>query len=91
MTIDRLPTLLTDSRDISYWFCEIYPRLLPDKHRSRIQSLLNNLHSIEALSLSVARPEQPEEDVVNPACDTLLAKPDISDEYREALQHKKLV
>jgi hypothetical protein len=91
MLVGPTPKIVTDSLSISYWYCTIYPRLLPDEHRIRIQSLLTNLHSIEGLSLSVDRPEQPEEDVVNPACDTLLAKADISDQYREALQHKKLV
>lgn len=91
MTVEGFPQPLTDSLDISYWFCSVYPRLLPAQHESFIQRILREIHSIEGLSLSAARPKQPQEDVVNPACDTILVKHDINEQYREALQYKKLV
>ncbi|KAK9419691.1 hypothetical protein SUNI508_07177 [Seiridium unicorne] len=91
MTVEGLSSPIADSLDISYWICQIYPKLLPEKHQSKIQSLLSQLHSIEALSLSAARPEHEKEDVVNPACDNALARTDISEPYRRALEYKKEV
>jgi hypothetical protein len=91
MTVSALPSPMADSLDISLWFCQRYPRLLPEKYQTKIRDLLAQIHSIEALSLSAERPEQPEEDIVDPACDELLAKSDISDIYRQALEYKKEV
>lgn len=91
MTVQGLPSPLADSLDISYWLCQIYPSLLPENHKPKIQSLLSELHLIEGLSVSAARPEQSEEDLEDPACDEILKQKDISVEYRQALEHKKEV
>ncbi|KAH8649043.1 hypothetical protein BX600DRAFT_474402 [Xylariales sp. PMI_506] len=92
MTVDGLPAPLTDSLDISYWFCEVYPRLLPEERKTQIQGYLSRIHAIEGLSLSAAKPDDPEEDIEeNPAISEILARTDISDEYRKALEHKRIV
>ncbi|KAH8204270.1 hypothetical protein TruAng_001556 [Truncatella angustata] len=91
MSVQGRPEALTNSQAISYWFCELYPKLLPKAHREVIEVLLGQLHSIEGLSLSAPRPEDPQEDNVDPACDNLLARTGISDEYRRALEYKKEV
>jgi hypothetical protein len=91
MVVEGLVSPIADSLSISYWFCDVYPELLPETHGSQIRTLLSQLHSIEALSLSAARPEQPEEDIVDPSCDQVLGRTDISDAYRHALQCKKEV
>ncbi|KAI0129753.1 hypothetical protein BJ170DRAFT_617442 [Xylariales sp. AK1849] len=91
MTVGGVSTPIADSLDISYWFCDVYPGLLPEKHRSLIRNILGELHSIEGMSLSAPRPEQPEVDNEDPAVDTLLAKTNISSEYRYALEYKNSI
>lgn len=91
MVVDGLAAPIRDSLEISYWLCTIYPKLLPQSHEVKIRTWLSELHAIEGLSLSAARPEQPKEDIVDDACDELLADTDSSDEYRRALEYKKEV
>ncbi|KAI1840459.1 hypothetical protein JX266_013343 [Neoarthrinium moseri] len=91
MTVQGRPAPLTDSRDISYWFCEIWPNLLPKNHEGKIHDLLAQLHAIEGISLSVPRPEQPNKDLLNKDCDKILARTDISDTYRRAVEYKRQV
>ncbi|KAL1864154.1 hypothetical protein VTK73DRAFT_6152 [Phialemonium thermophilum] len=91
MTSDSLPAPLTDSRDISFWFAEEhYPGLLPDPHRPEIETLLADLHAVQAASLSVKEPsEDLQVQVPNPGLDKLLARDDLSPAYKEALRLKK--
>lgn len=91
MVVEGEPAPVPDSLNISYWFCSVYPRLLPQTQEAKIKNYLSQLHSIEAISLSAARPEQPQEDNLPTACDEMLANTGISDEYRLALEHKKEV
>lgn len=84
---------LTDSLDISYFFCRKYlPKMLPELHKDRIQELLTKLHDISGPSLSVKEESITEELMVewpNPQLYKLLARNDISDDYRRALEFKK--
>lgn len=80
---------LTDSLDISYWFCVSHPELLPTEHEKTIRDLLSNLHNIQALSLSVRDKNVRREGVPCPAVDELLAREDIGSQYRQALEYKR--
>jgi hypothetical protein len=91
MTVEGLSTPLADSRDISYWFCEVYPKLLPEQYRSKIQDFLSRIHGIEGISLTAKRPEEPEKDLIDPACGRILARTDITPEYRRAVEFKDSV
>ena len=88
MTGPSLAAPLADSRDISYWLCTHYPGLLPAAHESAIREMLARQHAVNAYALSV-----PVEDRVEvmptPAIDALLARDDISPEYRRALETKR--
>ncbi|KAF7587652.1 hypothetical protein BBP40_006908 [Aspergillus hancockii] len=76
LTAKSLPAPLTDSLSISYWICEQHPSLIPERHRTTIQRLLSQLHRIQV--------ENP-----NPAVDDILARDDITPEYRRALEYKR--
>lgn len=84
---------LTDSLDISYHFCrEYFPKMLPELHKDKIMDLLAKLHAISGPSLSVKDKEMTQKSGVewpNPQLYKLLARDDISDEYRRALEFKK--
>lgn len=89
MTVEGQSLPITDSLEISYWFCKYYPGLLPDELSQKIRTYLDALHAIEALSLSAPRPAQPQEDHIDPAIDEILERVNISEEYRRALEQKK--
>lgn len=91
MTVEGLPAPLADSRDISYWFCEVYPKLLPEQHRAKIIGYMTRIHEIEGISVSANRPAEPEKDFRDPACGRILARTDISPEYRKAVEFKDSV
>lgn len=89
LTGESLSQPLTDSLEISYFLCRrFFPRLLGGAREPAATSLLSKLHSIPALSLSVA-PEYCMNFLPFPAVDALLADPAISAEYRGALELKK--
>ncbi|ETS80556.1 hypothetical protein PFICI_08085 [Pestalotiopsis fici W106-1] len=89
LTGNDLPTPLTDSLDISYWLCNHFPGLLPEAHKPVIQQFLTQLHGFEGLSLSVPSKADRQEGVPNPSLDALLARSDITPEYKRALEYKK--
>lgn len=91
MTANVLASPMPDSLDMSYHFVEqYYPGLLPEVHREIIQDLLSRVHAIEGSSLTIKEPRQElTVEVPNPGLDVLLARTDISDEYRRALEYKK--
>lgn len=93
LTGPKLSAPLTDSVDISYWLCGHYPNLLPPDHESTIKYMFTKLHDLPIFALSARRESMPPEWQTNgippTAIDALLAKPDISPEYRRALEHKR--
>lgn len=91
MTANVLPSPMPDSLDMSYHFVEhYYPGLLPEAHRQLIQDLLSKIHDIEGSSLTIKEPRKELTiEVPNPGLDELLARTDISNEYRRALEYKK--
>lgn len=85
--------VLTESLDISYFFCRKYfPNMLPQAHQVEIQELLSKLHAIQGFSLSVKEEKMKEEwavEILDPGLEELLARDDLSDEYSRALRFKK--
>lgn len=84
---------LTESLDISNFICrEYFPEMRPKDHEVEIDELLSKLHAIEGLSLSV-KEERIKEDwtveILDPGLEKLLARDDLSDEYKKALWFKK--
>ncbi|KAE8381938.1 hypothetical protein BDV26DRAFT_288914 [Aspergillus bertholletiae] len=77
LTAKSIPAPLTDSLSISYWVCEQQPSLIPETHRTTIQRLLSQLHRIQT------------DNNPNPVVDDLLARNDISPQYRRALEYKR--
>ncbi|KAK7960708.1 hypothetical protein PG996_011350 [Apiospora saccharicola] len=90
MTVEGRAAPITDSLDISYWLCDMFPHLLPQQHEATIRRLLRDLHAIEGISITIRRREGPEEDLIDPCVDKALARDDISPEYRQALEAKKI-
>ncbi|CEJ88839.1 hypothetical protein VHEMI04866 [[Torrubiella] hemipterigena] len=88
LTGASLDTPLTDSLEISYWICERYPKMLPSSFEKQIREALKELHRIKAICLSVPKEDHGER-IPCPAVDDLLAKNDISNEYRAALTFKR--
>lgn len=84
---------LTDSLDISYFFCrEYFPKMLPKPHEQKIRELLSKLHAIQGMSVSVNQDKITEQRAVemkDPKLEELLAIGDHSDRYRKALLFKK--
>lgn len=76
---------------ISNFFCmEYFPAMKPDEHRAMIDDMLNKIHAIEALSLSVKDPDEDDkEEIRNLELKELIARNDISEAYRRALEYKQ--
>ncbi|RGP79781.1 hypothetical protein FLONG3_2094 [Fusarium longipes] len=89
MTGNFLDQPLTDSRSISLHLAEKhYPSMLPETHSGVIIDLFERLHSICGPSISNKNPT-PEMTKYNPSpVEGILARPDISPEYRSALERK---
>lgn len=81
----------TESAVISKFFGEKYfPRLLGGAHRGEVDRLLAKIHEIQAFSLSVKSPTKEQAvEVPDPGQDERLARADISDKYRRALEYKR--
>ncbi|KAK8091714.1 hypothetical protein PG997_002075 [Apiospora hydei] len=90
MTVEGAVAPITDSLDISFWLCDMFPQLLPPQHEATIRRLLRDLHAIEGISITIRRREGPEEDLIDPCVDNMLARDDIGPEYRQALEVKKI-
>jgi glutathione S-transferase len=80
---------LTDSLAISLYLAEThYPALLPAAHADLIRELLDRIHRISGLSINNKK-ATPEMQKYNPSpVQEILARTDISPEYRKALQFK---
>ncbi|KAJ9203242.1 hypothetical protein DTO164E3_2713 [Paecilomyces variotii] len=89
MTGNILEQPLTDSISISlYLAVKHYPAMLPAEHAAVIRGLLERIHSIYGLSFSNKNPT-PEMMQYNPSpVEDLLKRPDLSPEYRKALEAK---
>ena len=79
---------MSESLRITLYISESYPQLLPTVHQKTILSLLDELHAISAYSLSFPPPKDGSPLRPSPKLTELLARPDISDAYRKALEHK---
>ncbi|KAK8076268.1 hypothetical protein PG994_003540 [Apiospora phragmitis] len=90
MAADGTAASITDSLDISYWLCGMFPQLLPPQHEATIRRLLRDLHAIEGISITIRRREGPEEDLIDPCVENMLARDDIGPEHRQALKAKKI-
>lgn len=80
-----------ESTAISKFFGEnFFPGLLGGQYKGDVDRLLGQLHQIQAFSLSIKSPtEQQAVEVPDPGLNDLLARADISDKYRRALEYKK--
>lgn len=81
----------TESAAISRFFGEFFfPGLLGGAHRGEVDRLLEKIHEIQAFSLSVKNPTKEQAvEVPDPGMDALLARTDISEKYRRALEYKR--
>lgn len=74
--------------DISLWLATKFPKLIPSEQSAVIMDLVNDLHSISGLPLSV--PVGTRTEKLDPeSVDALLSKTDISQDYRKALEFKR--
>ncbi|KAK5033476.1 hypothetical protein LTS07_003780 [Exophiala sideris] len=83
----KLDRPIADSLEITYWLAEKYPQLIPAEHKDEIRQYLKDLHALNYFSLSFpgrAEVAQGFENGVN----RRLADPNISDQYRKALEFK---
>lgn len=78
---------LTESLDITYFLAEHYPGLCPERHIDQIKSLLAELHDINYFSLTYTHKPQRAADMEG-AVIKVLAKSDLSEHYRKALEYK---
>lgn len=84
---DILPNPLADSLYITLYIAERYPTLLPAAHKDQILFLLHNLHDINYFSISFGN--KPGAAVgMKAAIERLLAKSDLSELYKDALEYK---
>ena len=78
---------LNDSSIITEYLYERYPSLLPAQHKATIKIFLAKLHEIAYVVLSFKPEERRAEGIIEDVR-TLIARKDISEKYREALQRK---
>jgi glutathione S-transferase len=78
---------MPESVDISYYICKWYPSLLPVQHEQVIRDLITELHGINYRLLTFGIVTKYPKTNVTFIKDTL-ARPDISDRYRKALEFK---
>jgi hypothetical protein len=90
LTSPSLPLPITESLEITQLLISSYPSLCPKAHRETIRNLLDDLHNIEYLSLSVD-PAQFPDGFVNEDLETLRKADGISEEYRRALEWKAVL
>ena len=88
------PTLLEapipDSLKMTFYMASRYPDLIPSAHEAQIRQLLLDLHALNYFSLSFPGREHVAQGF-REAILRRLAKPDISDRYRKALEYKLTV
>lgn len=87
MSSPSLPEPLTDSLDITYFLCDLYPNLAPEQHEEVIRDLLKQLHEIQYLSLSFT-PAQNRAGGITTAIEELQAQQGLSESYSKALKYK---
>lgn len=82
---------ITESLKITLHVAQFYPSLLPPQHEATILKLLDELHAIQPLSLSIPPHEINEGsgDIPNPMIEELLLNDDISPKYRKSLEYKR--
>ena len=78
---------LADSLAITYYLAQFYPMLIPAAYKSEIRELLEELHTLNFFTLSFSNRPQPAQALKN-AAHNLLARKDISEPYRDALNYK---
>lgn len=84
--------ITTESVVISKFFGEkFFLGLLGGAHREEVDRLLAKIHEIQAFSLSVKNPTKEQAvEVPDPGQDERLARTDISEKYRRALEYKRV-
>ncbi|EGX90038.1 hypothetical protein CCM_06458 [Cordyceps militaris CM01] len=80
---------MPESLDISYWLCSHYPHSLPKANESVIRQLLQDIHTIQGLCLSIAKGQRM--DKLPCDADEPLRRDDLSPKYRRALEYKQKV
>lgn len=78
---------IPDSSVITDYISERYPSLLPTEHKTAIETLLAELHEIAYVVLSF-EPEERRVETIIEDVRALIAREDISDNYRTALEKK---
>lgn len=81
------PMPMPESRDISLFLAEWYPSLLPEAHRDAIAAVLDELQPINIGVLTFG-PANTNPDRYLATMKETLARADISEEYRRALETK---
>ncbi len=82
-----LSVRIPDSSVITEYLAERYPSLLHPEHKTTIETLLAELHEIAYVVLSFKPEERRAEGIIDDVR-ALIAREDISEKYREALQRK---
>ena len=75
---------IPESVYITFYIAERYPNLIPN---DRVPALLKELHTVNFFSLSFTKRPR----TAKPVVLQLLARQDISDRYRKALEYKVTV
>jgi glutathione S-transferase len=91
MTSPELTEPITESLEITLHIAQFYPNLLPQQHKATILKLLEELHAIQPLSLSISPSNLNEEsgDIPSTSFEKLLLSDDISPQYRKSLEYKR--
>lgn len=79
---------MPESQDITWYFCERYPSLLPSQHAETIKRLVTELHNISFYSLTFGNMPARGLAILD-KIDEILKDPSISDRYRKALLYKQ--
>ena len=77
---------IPDSVDITYFFASRYPSLVPKEHERDVKKLLADLHDINFFSLTfTGKPEMQQKNI---ASLQKTMEGDVSERYRNAIEHK---
>lgn len=83
---------MPDSRDITNYFSRTFPSLRPAGYEDQIDEMLDKIHAPLPYFILSFGGGHPADHVVKeflPRIDGLLAREDLSEEYRRALEYKR--
>ncbi|KIV86884.1 hypothetical protein PV11_02466 [Exophiala sideris] len=86
----KLDRPIADSLEITYWLAARYSQLIPAEHEHEIRQYLKDLHALNYFSLSFPGRDEVAQGFEN-GVNRRLANPNISDQYRKALEFKLAV